>query len=297
MSEPVDKVVIGHITIDINSMPEGNVGNVLGGTPTYSGLTLEEFGERVGMVSKIGEEAPRRFFSDYNGGSLDTGGILVKSRETTRFENNYSVNGEREQICTGFSGTINPEDIPQGYLNASGFYISPVLNEVPPETIKKVSNKSEGTLMFDPQGTFRNVREDGRISLEKPDNIEKYLRYVDILKIGLDELTVFDESYEKVLKDLLRPGPKVAIVTLGGRGAKVMDEDGEFIDVEALNVNPKDITGAGDVFGAAFLHDYLKNEDLEKATSFANAAAGLKIRHEGPTGFPEEREIRQALEN
>ncbi len=278
-------------------MPSGNVENVLGGTPTYSGLTLENLNEKVGIFSKIGNEPPKRFFSGYDGGSLDTSGILMSSGETTRFENKYLDNGRRNQICSGFSGTLDWGDIPESYLEANGFYISPVLNEISPEMLEYISNKSGGSVMLDPQGTFRQVKNNGEITLEKPDNLENYLRRVDIVKIGMDELTVFEKSSEKVLKDLLRMGPEVAILTLGGRGAKVMAENKGIMKVDALDVEPKDITGAGDVFGAAFLHDYLKNRDLEKATNFANAAAGLKIRCEGPTGFPNRKEIREVLVN
>ena len=92
-------------------------------------------------------------------------------------------------------------------------------------------------------------------------------------------------------------GPEVAILTLGGRGAKVMAENKGIMKVDALDVDPNDITGAGDVFGASFLHDYLKNKDLERAANFANSAAGLKIRYEGPTGFPDIKKVREALEN
>lgn len=278
-------------------MPEGSVENVLGGTPTYSGLTLANLNEKVGIVSKVGEESPELFFSGYDGGTLDTSGILIGSGETTRFENKYFENGRRDQVCNEFSGTIETDDIPVSYMKANGFYISPILNEISPEMLEKISNNSEGDVMFDPQGAFRKVKSTGEVVLEKPGNLEEYLRHVDIVKIGMDELTVFDKSSEKVLKDLLCMGPRVAILTLGKNGAKVMAENEEIIEVDALDVEPKDITGAGDVFGAAFLHDYLKNKDLERAANFANAAAGLKIRYEGPTGFPDMEKIREALEN
>jgi ribokinase len=74
----------------------------------------------------------------------------------------------------------------------------------------------------------------------------------------------------------------------------VLSDDG-FNEIDSLKVDAKDLTGAGDVFGAAFLSKYLDNRDAVKSAKFASAAAGLKIRYKGPIGFPSEKEILDVL--
>ena len=49
--EPVDYLMIGHITVDLS--PNGSR---LGGTATYSALTARAMGLRVGIVTSWGEE-------------------------------------------------------------------------------------------------------------------------------------------------------------------------------------------------------------------------------------------------
>ena len=51
--EPIDYLVIGHLTVDLT--PEGPR---LGGTATYASLTAKALGMRVGIVSSWGMEIP-----------------------------------------------------------------------------------------------------------------------------------------------------------------------------------------------------------------------------------------------
>lgn len=294
MTVQLDMVVAGHVTVDVNVFPHGVVENVLGGTPTYTGFALTRLGEEVGVVSKLGQDFPEHFPPLFSKFGLNTEGILAISGKTTKFENKYTEDGERKQTCEEVADPIKPEDIPQAYLKAQGFYVSPVVNEVPPETLAKIAQEGEGITMFDPQGVFRKIDNTGEISLEKPDNLETYLKNVEIVKVGKDELKVFDETPEKVLENLIEMGPEIAILTLAGEGCKILS-DGKTTKIESLDVKAEDLTGAGDVFGAAFLSRYLKTKDPIESAKFGNAAAGLKIEYKGPTGFPSVKEIEEVI--
>ncbi|KXA95477.1 hypothetical protein AKJ36_00520 [candidate division MSBL1 archaeon SCGC-AAA259I07] len=290
----IDTVVAGHITVDVNVLPHGIVENVLGGTPTYAGFALTTLGHEPGVVSKIGKDFPEHFPPLFSKFGLNTEGLLITSHNTTKFENTYSEDGEREQVCKEVSPPIKPEDIPQVYLDARGFYISPVMSELPPETVSKFSEEGKGITMLDPQGIFRELKDSGKIQLRKPDNFEEYLKNVDVIKVGRDELKIFDKSTEEIMKELVEMGPKIAILTLGAEGCKV-SSNGEITEIKSLDVEAEDLTGAGDVFGAAFLSHYLETRDPIDSAKFANAAAGLKVKYKGPTGFPSEKEIKDAL--
>ncbi|WP_343233480.1 carbohydrate kinase family protein [Streptomonospora sp. PA3] len=74
----------------------------------------------------------------------------------------------------------------------------------------------------------------------------------------------------------------VAVVTDGPRGALAVDQcTGESAEVEGLVLEAVDTTGAGDVFGAAFIVGTLANWPLEQRLRFANLSAALSLRHTG----------------
>lgn len=289
----LDSVVVGHTTVDVNVFPHGVVENVLGGAPTYAGFALTSLGEEAGIVSKIGQDFPEHFPPLFSKFGLNTEGILVTSGATTKFENRYTEEGKRDQICKEVTDSISPSDIPEVYFNAGSFYISPVMNEVSPETISRISEEVS-PIMIDPQGIFRKLNETNEITLEKPDNLKDYLSEVDIVKVGKDELEVFEESREEVLEGLVGMGPEVAILTLGEEGCEVFS-NGEVNKLDSIEVKAEDLTGAGDVFGAAFLYKYIRSKDPVSSAKFANAAAGLKVEYKGPTGFPSEEEVEEVL--
>jgi bifunctional ADP-heptose synthase (sugar kinase/adenylyltransferase) len=74
----------------------------------------------------------------------------------------------------------------------------------------------------------------------------------------------------------------VAVVTCGGQGAIAVDSTtSEQEWVPALPVNAHDPTGAGDVFGAAFVLGTLDGWPLRQRLAFANLCAALSVQYVG----------------
>jgi bifunctional ADP-heptose synthase (sugar kinase/adenylyltransferase) len=74
----------------------------------------------------------------------------------------------------------------------------------------------------------------------------------------------------------------VAVVTCGGQGAMAIDSTtGEEEWVPSLPVNAHDPTGAGDVFGAAFVLGTLRKWPLRQRLAFANLCAALSVQYVG----------------
>jgi sugar/nucleoside kinase (ribokinase family) len=74
----------------------------------------------------------------------------------------------------------------------------------------------------------------------------------------------------------------VAVVTCGGQGALAVDSTtGEEEWVPSLPVPAYDPTGAGDVFGAAFVLGTLHGWPLRQRLAFANLCAGLSVQYVG----------------
>ncbi len=74
----------------------------------------------------------------------------------------------------------------------------------------------------------------------------------------------------------------VAVVTCGGQGALAVDSlTGEEDWAPSLPVNETDPTGAGDVFGAAFVLGTLRKWPLRQRLAFANLCAALSVQYVG----------------
>lgn len=74
----------------------------------------------------------------------------------------------------------------------------------------------------------------------------------------------------------------VVVVTCGGQGAIGIDgTTGEQEWVPSLPVNAQDPTGAGDVFGAAFVLGTLRGWPLRQRLAFANLCAALSVQYIG----------------
>ena len=74
----------------------------------------------------------------------------------------------------------------------------------------------------------------------------------------------------------------VAVVTCGGQGALGVDSTtGEEEWVPSLPVNAHDPTGAGDVFGAAFVLGTIQHWPLKQRLAFANLCAALSVQYVG----------------
>ena len=236
MEPPLDVVVVGYITIDVNSMPWGVIENMLGGPPTYAGFALASLGKRVGVVSKVGSDFPDQFPLIYSRLGLDTEGILTGGEETTTFENVYDEAGNREQRCRPITSKISPEEVPDMYRGARSFYVSPVADEITPGLLKSV--KASGSLvMLDPQGLFRQIDAEGKVEVRRRDDLADFLANVDVVKLGLEELKAFAEEPKDALEELRGMGPETAIATQGGEKCTILSKDG-FTEIEPLGTLP-----------------------------------------------------------
>lgn len=94
-------------------------------------------------------------------------------------------------------------------------------------------------------------------------------------RVGFERLRA-GRSPEATVAALLDGAASVVVVTLGAEGCRVHTRAGGFA-VPGLPVEPVDVTGAGDTFGAALVHALNVTDDLRAAAGFANAAASRAV--------------------
>ncbi len=290
----VKAVIVGHFSIDENIGPRSRISDVLGGAPVYSGSTFSKLGLKAGICSCVGEDQYERAIGFCKSLGIDYRGLHVCGRKTLRFQNVYDEEGNRFQRCYNVLRKLSPKDIPEDYLGCGAYYISPIMNEITLNFLKSI--RFEGNIiMLDPQGIMRSVGEDGKVSVVfEKEHLLKFFEKVDIVKIGYDEVKAIGLNEKELIKLVMDTGAKIGIITRGKDPVIVSYEKGVF-EVETIDVNVEDPTGAGDVFGAAFLTEYMRSKNVKRAIKFANIAAGLKIRYRGPEGFPTQEDIEKLL--
>jgi sulfofructose kinase len=100
---------------------------------------------------------------------------------------------------------------------------------------------------------------------------------------------------ERALRQIKREHHRLVCVTLGARGAMLLDGDRIYHE-PAFQVHVVDTTGSGDVFRGAFIYGLLQQKGPVELLRFANATAGLSCTHAGAMdGVPEPEDIAKLL--
>ena len=79
---------------------------------------------------------------------------------------------------------------------------------------------------------------------------------------------------------LIALGPRAAVITLGGRGAFVLDAGGA-LHVPAFPVHPVDTVAAGDVFNGCLAVALAEGRGMADAVRFASAGAAIAVTRRG----------------
>ena len=89
-----------------------------------------------------------------------------------------------------------------------------------------------------------------------------------------------ESDFERALRKVRRTHDGLLCVTLGARGAMLLDGD-TLHHEPARPVKVVDTTGAGDVFRGAFIHALLRGDTSRDILRFANAAAAISCTRMG----------------
>lgn len=102
-----------------------------------------------------------------------------------------------------------------------------------------------------------------------------------------------DPSEEALLERVLKTGVKCAVITMGARGALLLDENG-YRRIPAFFFDKAvDTTGAGDTFNGVLCAALAAGKGLDEAAELAAIAAGISVTRPGAAGsIPEQAEVR-----
>jgi len=231
--------VIGHLSRDVVAGGEPQIG----GGPWHAARALRALQADALLVAKCGEADADAFRAE-----LERTGVpfrLVVGERTTAFSFTYDEAGVRTMLVDAVGEPWRPEEW-RG-LDVEWLQVAPLLRgefvELP-----------RGRVLFDGQGIVR-VAEVGPLRLESG----PVPAGVQILKLADEEAVALGPVHVPEL-----------VVTHGVRGATV---NGELVEADPVDRDP---TGAGDMFGAAYLVARASGaEPVEAGRSAARVVAEL----------------------
>ena len=271
--EPVDYLVVGHITQDV--VPDGYVP---GGTASYSALTARAFGLRVGILTAYAQDA---ILPDLR----DIQIVSTISEDSTVFENKYTKDGRHQRILSR-AEILHPNQIPQSWAAPKIVHLGPIADEVDPSFVRAFPKSFVGVT---PQGWYRAWDQEGKVGFNNYIEAKHYLQYADAVVLSIEDLQ-FDEG---IIADLVY-GIRVLVITEGSCGARIY-WNGDVRTFRAPEKEEVDATGAGDIFATAFFIRMSQTQDPWTSGRFATYIAANSVTRKAMDSPPSDAEIQENL--
>jgi len=286
--------VLGSINMDlvikVNEMPkEGETilsksfEKIAGGKGANQAVAAKRCGNIVSMIGKIGRDDNGQILKtllDEEG--IDTSLVFEDKNEPTGMAM-ITVNNRGNNSITVISGsnmTLNKSEIDKSkeVIKNSDILISQF------ETPEEITLEA-----------FKIAKENNKITILNPAPAKKIddelLKYTDIIIPNETEAELLTgvevnnlENAKIASKELLDKGVKFVIITLGSKGAAVINKENGQV-VPAFKVNAVDTTAAGDSFigglSSKLNIENLNFENLLKAVKFGNKVSSITVQREG----------------
>ena len=267
--EPVDYLIIGHITQDVT--PNGLI---LGGTASYASLTARAFGLRVGIVTACSPELRLD--------QLD--GILTQRKDcayTSTFKNTQTPNGRIQQILH-VADEITLADVPPAWRNSPIVHLGPLAGEIGSELARGFPQSLVGVT---PQGWMRGWQEDGVVSFKEWKEADQVLPYVQACVMSIEDV----KGNEEIIASFASLSP-ILVVTEGAAGARIY-WNGDVRSLRPPKEQEVDPVGAGDIFAASFFIQLRQTRDPWQAARLATLTAANSVTRVGIQGVPTPQEV------
>ncbi len=271
--EPIDYLLIGHVTQDV--VPHGFS---LGGTASYSALTARAMGLRVGVVTAC---HPEQRLPELEGISI----VRYPSEYSTTFANIQTEHG-RVQYLYHRASDLDISMVPDTWRSARIVHLGPLAQEVDVKLARAFPDSFVGVT---PQGWMRAWDESGKVSYTDWLEARYVLEAADAAVISVEDV----RADEAVIEDMVS-AVRVLVVTEGVTGARLY-WNGDMRYFRAPAQNEIDPTGAGDIFAAVFFSRLEYTRDPWEAARVATQLAALSVTRKGLAGVPTEEEVKANL--
>jgi len=246
---------------------------VSGGSVANSIVGLSQLGNKVGFIGKVNDDELGQKYED---------GLKKENVE-------YFYSKKKEELPTGTCLILITPDSERTMCTFLGIAGKINENDVDASAVKKSDiTFLEGYLWDegDPKKAFdKAIQNANKVAMSLSDLfcVERHKpHFLDLVKNKLDItfaneqeiISLIDAKNFNEVVNFSKQQGKLIIITRGENGATAIKES-EVVECEVKkNLNIVDLTGAGDLFAAGFLHGHVNNlsvkESLEKGTEMSS---------------------------
>ena len=266
----VDRDLSNYILAETAGLPKKKAS---GGSAANTIHGLAHMGLKTAFIGKIGNDELGKFFRKdmqvnkikpilYNS-TTDTGrAVALVSPDSERTFATY-LGASNELLAEDISS-----DIFSGYnlIYVEGYL---VLNRYLIDKALRLAKTAGLTVCLD-LASYNVVRENAAFLIELIGN------YVDIVFANEDEVKALTGQYPDEAVKILAGICETAVVKLGANGSIVM-RGKEKVKITAVNSNPIDTTGAGDLYASGFIYGLSQNAILSSCGQIGSILAGKVI--------------------
>ncbi len=270
-------LVIGHSVVD--KLIDKDITSIKPGGIFYtvvSFLSQIESKDKLYLCSSIDKENEKLFKIAYDKVEKE----YIERNESIPFvELRIDSFTERREKYSHVTNNLN---IPTDKLDRfKGILINMITGyDISLTQLQQLRRYYNGPIYFDVHTLSRGVDKNLNRSFRRIVDFNKWAECIDILQTNESELlTLSDKKDEfKIIDDLFSFGIKQIIITRAEKGATVFFSEKDIIKnyhKNALNVIVFNKVGCGDVFGAVYFYNYIKNKNVTLALEKANLFAGI----------------------
>lgn len=266
--DEIDYLAIGHVVRDL-------VGEGFrpGGTALFAAITATKLGYKVGVVTSTNDPQLLKTLQDNN-----ISAYIVPTTSSTTFEN-IDRGNTRIQKIIDVASPIRVEHIPEKWRKTPIVHLGPVAQEL--DTAISEIFPPEAFIGITPQGWLRKWDSANMVSFQPWKKDNEILTRASVVIISPEDFDGNNKEFRKMVANA-----PFAVVTLGDNGALLYHEGKKGEHFPARPTQVADLTGAGDIFAAAFFIRFFETSDYRQACKFANIVASLSIEDEGIKGIP-----------
>ena len=310
-------IFAGHFAIDTIIRFKQEYKPTLGGSVTYCSLALKTYipEARISVISNLGRNNfDSSLLDQLKNKNIDLSGLKWFDTDNTNFVLDY-FNHSRTLTLKSKSPDLEFKHIPENFLNnpPAIIVLVPLCNEISYNYVSAIKDQFPDAIFgIDLQGFIRKIDNQGVVSIVPDTEIIANMNQIIgilgeklILKGSEEEMKLLSgkEDLFEVMEYFNEMDFKgLSIMTLGDRGSMISKFGSQVIIIPAYEpVSVADETGAGDVYFAIFLHEFLVSdkswEAIGNAGHLASAAASFLIQERGPTGFETKDKILERVNN
>ncbi len=294
--------VIGHLCLDVVHLPDGSgherlsesYGGIFWAVATLANLLSSE--DVISPVFGVGTNEFDKVMKRLNRyENVDTTGIFKIDGPTNQVHLFYGTTGSQRVECSKDISDPIPFSRMDCLTNADGILINMVSGfDITLETLKRISTEAHRRnvlVHFDFHSLSLGIDSEHKRFQRPVVDWRKWCAGINSIQMSEQEaagLTPEHMDERSLAEAVLSENCHAMIVTRDRRGGTLFQKSGSHIvkhEFHGIESETQDPTGCGDVFGAAYLFEFLKNRNHIQAVEFANRVAAAKTRFVGVDGL------------